>query len=165
MITQDELKKQLSYDPTTGKFIRVVALCNRIRIGDVAGTPNGRGYIKLRVNARSPVFAHRLAWLYVYGYFPKELDHINGNRSDNRIENLREVDRKQNCENQKLRSTNKTGFRGVYWNKLEQKYKAQVGHNRELHHLGTFDNLKEAVQAVRDFRNVHYTHDKTDYSA
>jgi hypothetical protein len=163
-MNQELLKQHLEYDPITGVFTRKIALCNRVNIGDIAGNTNLQGYIAIRVCGKL-YKAHRLAWLYVYGEFPNDIDHINGVKSDNRIINLRNCTRKQNSENQKLRSTNKTSHRGVYWVPRENKYKAQVGHNGLKFHLGTFAVIDDAISAVREFRDSNYTHDKTGYSA
>lgn len=164
MITQETLMRHLHYDPSSGVFIRKIALCNRVKVGDIAGRTDFDGYSAIRVCGRL-YKAHRLAWLYIYGETPVVVDHINGVKSDNRISNLRSCTSKQNAENQRLRSNNRTGHRGVYWSSNEQRYKAQVGHGRSLHFLGTFVNLTDALNAVRKFRDAHYTHDKTEYSA
>ena len=163
-MNQSILKDHLSYDPATGQFTRKVALCNRVKVGDIAGSKVVNGYSAIRLNGR--LFkAHRLAWLYMTGAWPSEIDHINGVKSDNRFDNLRECSHKQNMENQRLKSSNKTGHRGVYWVPRESAYKAQVGHHGELFHLGTFVKLDDAVGAVRAFRSANFTHDKTGYSA
>jgi HNH endonuclease len=164
MITQGTLVHHLHYDQHAGIFTRRIAMCNKIKIGDIAGSTDPHGYIAIRVCGRL-YKAHRLAWLYVYGEFPNVVDHINGVKSDNRLVNLRNCTSKQNAENQKLRSNNKTNHRGVYWSSAERRYKAQVGHDRDIHHLGTFVRLADAVNAVRRFRDAHYTHDRTEYSA
>jgi hypothetical protein len=164
MITQEVLKAHLLYDPLTGIFTRKISLCNRVSIGDTAGNKNMQGYIAIRILGKL-YKAHRLAWLYSYGEIPDDIDHINGIKFDNRISNLRNCTRKQNSENQKLRSTNGSGHRGVYWVPLEGKFKAQVGHNGLKYHLGTFADINDAIHAVREFRDSNYTHDKTEYSA
>jgi hypothetical protein len=164
MITHELLVSHLHYDPDTGIFRRRIALCNKVKVGDIAGRTDTSGYSAIRVCGRL-YKAHRLAWLYVHGEIPDVVDHINGVKSDNRLINLRNCTSKQNAENQKLRSNNKTSHRGVYWSSAEQRYKAQVGHDRDIHHLGTFVSLVDAVSAVRQFRDAHYTHDRTEYSA
>lgn len=164
MITRELLVSHLHYDPYTGVFRRRIALCNKVKVGDIAGRTDTSGYSAIRVCGRL-YKAHRLAWLYVYGEMPVVIDHINGVKSDNRILNLRNCTSKQNAENQKLRSNNKTNHRGVYWSSNEGKYKAQVGHTGNIHHLGTFTRIQDAISAVRRFRDVNYTHDKTGYSA
>src|SRR3990167_3120706 len=106
MISQQRLKELLSYNPNTGEFTRLVATgihgCNKagVVVGCLSDHPT-QGYILIRVNNDGILYrAHRLAWLYVYGFWPPaDIDHINGNRSDNRIVNLRSVTRSQNLQN------------------------------------------------------------------
>lgn len=163
-LTLEELKIFLNYNPDTGLFTRNVALCNKVKVGDVAGATDGRGYVKIRVNGGKPIRAHRLAWFYVYGYWPECIDHIDGNTLNNCIANLREVTRKQNAENRKKNANNRSGFQGVYWVEREGKYKSQVCHNGEMFHLGTFVDSEEAAKAAREFRNEHFTHNDREVS-
>jgi hypothetical protein len=79
MITQEELKRVLHYDPDTGVFTRRVTLSSKAKAGDIVGT-NMRGYLQVCIHGKQ-YRLHRLAWLYVYGVFPEhETDHINGNK-------------------------------------------------------------------------------------
>jgi hypothetical protein len=95
MLTQAELKKYLRYYPDSGIF---TCPCPA-RWDKLLGTPNKLGYVYIMVRGRMYA-AHRLAWLYVHGEFPKdEIDHINRIRGDNRICNLREATHKENCRN------------------------------------------------------------------
>lgn len=90
MITQEELKEYLHYDPLTGDFNWTIGK-RGLKVNSKAGSMNDQGYVIIRIN-NIRYRAHRLAWLYVYGHFPiNEIDHINGVRSDNRIENLRDA--------------------------------------------------------------------------
>jgi len=96
MITQDKLKEILDYNQHTGLFTwkKIKKYSNR-SVGDIAGSLS-LGYVVIGIDKKI-YKAHRLAWLYVYGEFPKEqLDHINGNKEDNRICNLREANQSQN---------------------------------------------------------------------
>src|SRR5690606_34614864 len=102
MLTQQRLKELLYYDPETGIFTRLVGRSGpRARAGDVAGSDNGKGYIRIYVDGR-PYKAHRLAWFYMHGEWPEEIDHRNGERADNRLSNLRPVTRQQNNLNQSI---------------------------------------------------------------
>ena len=94
--------------------------------------------------------AHRLAWLYVYGYFPSgNIDHINGNKLDNRICNLRDVNCKTNCENSIVpKGSNK--YRGVTFDKRKGKFDARIINNRVLKYLGSFDTAEQARDAYLD---------------
>lgn len=144
-ITQELLKENLSYDKESGIFCRIKANTNAVKIGSVAGSMHSDGYMYICVNSKSNS-AHRLAWLYVYGEFPKdEIDHINGIKTDNRICNLRPSTRKENMQN--LRNANKnnsTGFLGVSFDKRANKFTAQIHINGKQKKLGTFNNPEDA---------------------
>ena len=105
------------------------------------------GYLIINVKYRL-YKAHRLVWLYVHGRWPKEIDHINGDRADNRIENLREVTRSQNRRNSKKPSTNTSGHMGVYLNKKKGKpFRAGIWHNNRQIWIGSYNSIEEAVAA------------------
>ncbi|CAM2151246.1 HNH endonuclease signature motif containing protein [Paraburkholderia tropica] len=145
-LTAERLREVLNYDPETGIFTRRLRTSNRVKVGDVVGTPTD-GYLCGRVGNRLYVM-HRLAWLYVYGVWPeKNLDHANGNRSDNRIANLREADHGENAENVVAHADNRTGYLGVTWCKLTCSYVARISRNRVTRHLGKFETAYEAHQA------------------
>lgn len=164
MITQDELKHRLSYSEETGLFTWVNPTVNNCKVGSEAGT-SLNGYRRIMVNGRI-YMAHRLAWLYVHGYTPEhEIDHINGNRSDNRICNLRLATHKQNMENTRLQMNNTSGHRGVTWDRNRQKWIARINHFNEVTYLGRYANIEDAVTAVKNARDCCFTHHKTSYSA
>lgn len=141
MITQQRLKELLDYNPETGEFIWKVKR-KRVEIGDVAGCVDLQGYQAIGIDNKLHR-AHRLAWLYVYGQLPNMIDHINGNRRDNKIENLRLVNRSQNQGNRKTSIKNNSGFKGVYWNAKRKKYFA----NCKNEHIGIFKTAEEAAEA------------------
>ena len=119
MITQKELKDLLHYDPETGVFTWLKSGKGRKANGETRGLTNG--YFTIRINWRQ-YKAHRLAWLYVYGVWPKgQIDHINHNTTDNRIANLREVTNQENHRNMSLSKNNTSGVTGVYWGKQLEK--------------------------------------------
>jgi hypothetical protein len=94
-LTAERLREILGYDPETGLFTRLVRT-GRIRAGEVAGTAHSRGYRSIVIDGRV-YLSHRLAWLYVHGEWPPEqIDHINRNRADNRLVNLRAAKQSQN---------------------------------------------------------------------
>ena len=100
--------------------------------------------------------AHRIAWLIYYGEWPKnQIDHINQDPTDNRIENLRDVSQTENLRNQSLRSNNTSGYVGVYLNKKQNKYAANVQINGVTKWLGYYDTVEEAV-AARAVANINY---------
>jgi hypothetical protein len=122
----------------------------------VAGSVNGEGYLLIKLQRRS-YKAHRLAWLYVCGVWPEDqLDHINRNRSDNRISNLREVTNKQNLQNAGKYSHNTSGHSGVSWHKQRSKWVAQIKHNHKVIHLGYFTNIEDAIAARKAAEKLYW---------
>ncbi len=119
-------------------------------VGMVMGTRTQSGYIVIRLGCIG-IQAHRLAWFYVYGKWPSEhIDHINGNPSDNRIDNLREVDQLRNAWNSKKSATNRSGYKGVSWHRSAKRWQAQLTHKGQSYHLGYFDSQHEAAKAYED---------------
>lgn len=139
-----QLKSILDYNPNTGIFKWKISNSNRIKPGDIAGILT-QGYCKIGINGKL-YLAHHLAWFYVYGYFPEnEIDHINRNGTDNRIENLREVSRICNARNTKNRSNNTSGIKGVSFHKQTNKWQVQITVNQKRISLGCHDEFDEAV--------------------
>jgi hypothetical protein len=130
-LTQKLLKERLEYNPETGEFTRK-KYQNK---DDPCGTVDQYGY--LRISVACKVYkAHRLAWLYVYGEEPSGLiDHINGNRLDNSIANLR-------CTNMQINALNTTNRRGYY--KHQNKYRVRIKVGKKTHEFGCFDTPEEA---------------------
>ncbi len=138
-LTQCRLKELLHYDPETGLFTRFS--------GNVAGTIRPDGYVRITL-AREPYYAHRLAFLYMTGYFPaNDVDHINHIRGDNRWENLRVVTKSENHKNRQLTSHNTSGVVGVSWHKSTNKWIARIGREGQQTHLGLFATIEEAAAA------------------
>ncbi len=159
------VKERLTYDPRTGVFTNRIHRNANATVGKISGHVLATGYRIINLQNRN-YQASRLAWFYVHGQWPIQfLDHINGNRDDNRIDNLREVTTKQNAENQKLHRRNKSGHRGVHWSTNDRKWMGMVTHHGEYHYVGLFTDLSAAVAAVRAMRDVLYTHHKTEHAA
>ena len=155
-LTAEYLRSILNYDPVSGIFTWKVRTSRRVKVGDIAGCPGGGGYLRIKVCSR-PHKAHRLAWLYVYGVWPKDqLDHVNRVRTDNRISNLREVSHKQNHQNRSKPSNNTSGHPGVVWNKQRSKWQAQIKHNQKSIHLGYFSILEEAIAARKAAEKLYW---------
>lgn len=145
-ISHERLLDVLSYDSKTGVFTRLVS-APRVRAGSVVGVNgNSHGYAMIRVD-KVQYLAHRLAWFYVFGVWPNgEIDHKNGIKTDNRIENLREANKSENQQNLRCaRCNSKTGFLGV--TARRGRYRATLGINGKLKFIGTFDTPEEAHQA------------------
>lgn len=162
MLTQSELKALLDYNPDTGIFTWLVRPNNFVKIGQVAGALNGRGYLTIRVNyVHYP--AHRLAFLWMIGTWPKnETDHINGVRTDNRWTNLRDVTKSENIQNLGgPRADNASGFIGVHFAKDRGAWRAGIRVNGKHHNLGYF-NTPEAAHAayLKAKHELHPTHQR-----
>lgn len=144
-VTHERLKDLLSFDPDTGQFIWKQHR-QRVRSGATAGAVRKTGYRFIVVDG-SAYAAHRLAWFYVYGVWPKALiDHIDSDKLNNRVENLREVSHAENMQNQpKPRKANRTGFAGV--RPHCKRFQADVRVNGKRLVLGTFDTAEEAYEA------------------
>lgn len=142
-LTQEQLKKILDYNPDTGQFTWKVSPSFTVNAGDPAGYNRGGGYLGIGID-KGYYYVHRLAFLYMYGYFPKEIDHINGNRSDNRIINLREVNKSQNAANRRTR--NRTGYKGVVEYK-PNRFRATIMKDKKTYRLGEFKSALEAAKA------------------
>jgi hypothetical protein len=161
MITQSKLKELLHYDPVTGDFTRLVANSNRIKVGDIAGFVNSEGYKQLMINNKT-YYAHRLAWLYIYGEFPKNhIDHINGNKKDNRIANLRECTNRENHQNITSQKNSTSKYLGVSWSNKHNKWFAQISFNYQKKYLGLFDNEEEAFAAYLKAKKQLHTFNPT----
>lgn len=146
MITHERLLELVHYDPETGAFTWKIRRRGRAFAGMRAGS-RMQGYWALRLDGVS-YKAHRVAWFYVYGQWPKqELDHINRVRGDDRIANLREATRRQNIVNARLSRANVSGYRGVSWHKVTGKWIAQISDFGKKRHLGLFTTPQEAYAA------------------
>jgi len=141
MLTQERLKELLEYDPETGVFVWLQTTSNRVKVGSVAGCRRRDGYLLIRLDGKL-YLGHRLAWLYVHGEWPANvIDHIDQNKSNNAISNLRDTSMAVNGLNKdKPRRHNTTGFMGV--SKRKDRFLAQVSRKRGLTKL--FDTPEEA---------------------
>lgn len=139
-----EIKRKLSYCPDRGNLIWKVN-GHGIRKGRVAGGVNSDGYVQVMVCGKQ-MLAHRVAFFLMNGRWPKEIDHIDRNRSNNSWSNLRECSRSENQKNknpfQKSYSTNKVGVKGVY-KRPNGKYQVLGRHNK---YLGTYECLGQAIK-------------------
>lgn len=149
MINQKRLTEVLLYDESTGKFYWKMSK-GSIRHGDEAATTYRGGYLSVKIDKRN-YFAHRLAWLYVYGKWPNgEIDHINRKRDDNRICNLQVVNKAENLQNYECRKDSSSGVRGVNYNKKSGKWSARIQRNHQRIDLGLYEDMEDAVKARRN---------------
>jgi len=146
-MNSNRLKEFLDYNIDTGIFKWKIKPAKKVNIGAVAGHVAKDGYIRIRIDKKI-YLAHRLAWLYMYGYFPENfIDHIDRNPSNNRISNLREITNSCNIRNTGQRKNNTSGIKGVYWNKRDNKWQAQIMINKRGINLGSFADFNDAVKA------------------
>ncbi len=164
-LTQEYLKKCLTYDPDSGIFIwEIRPLChfndrerqtkehicnmwNAIYAGTKAGYKDTQGYIVIGINSKL-YKAHRLAWLYEKGYLPEnKIDHLDRIRDNNRIINLREVSDTCSMQNTGNFKNNTSGVKGVSIHKKSNKWQVQIGIRGKNKHLGLFTNFEDAVLA------------------
>jgi len=154
MISQTELKHLFHYD-REGYLIRRFTTGNLSQVGMIAGSVNKHGY-RYIVRKGKKYLAHRLIFMYHHGYVPEVLDHINGDRDDSRIENLRPCSRSQNNFNESLRPNNTSGVKGVNWCNSDKKWIARIQLNNKVIYLGRFDSLEKAKAKVVEARAQHH---------
>jgi hypothetical protein len=148
------LKELLQYNPETGVFTWINKMGRRVKAGAKAGCLTKRGYVQIRINFKSYA-AHRLAWLYIHESFPSmSIDHIDGDKTNNAIKNLRLATIAENCQNLK-KSRGKTGFLGVTKDSVRgNRWKASIKLNGKQKHLGWFKTPEEAHQAYIDAKRL-----------
>jgi hypothetical protein len=156
-LTQERLQQLYTYDRDTG------LLMSRKHNMSVGYDHNGYLAVKLK---KKHVKIHRIIWMLVYGRWPTPMiDHINQDRKDNRLCNLREVTAKQNLENKGTSITKsglpRSGYKGVNWNRFSKKWVASIGHQKKVIYLGSFDDPKEGYFAYIEAAKKYHTHNET----
>ena len=156
-LTQELVKKHIEY--RDGKLFWKIPKkgMNKSINGDYpAGWDNGEGYIKLSFLNKS-YYAHQIVFFMHYGTLPKFIDHIDGNKSNNKIENLRESTLQQNNCNKKINNINsKSKVRGVCPSKDGKKWLVKISHNNKTLHMGTFEDLELADLVAQEARNKYH---------
>ena len=158
-LTQERLKKMFDYRED-GNLIRKHSIGgNGNKAGRAIGTKpkmtrNSR-YSATKIDGEHWC-VHKLIYLYNYGYVPDQLDHINGDTSDNRIENLREANSSENMRNRRIFSNNKSGHKGVSWSKCHGKWYVYMNVNNARKHLGYYDDLEIAALLASEVRDLHH---------
>lgn len=149
------LRELLLYDPRSGEFFYRVRTTNSVCVGDIAGTIHRTGYRMICIDRRK-YLAHRLVWLYVNGEWPRhQVDHIDGDKLNNRITNLRDVSVTVNQQNQrKAGRRNKTGFLGVTLN--GGRFKATIVIDGKQKYLGSYAKPEIAHAAYLDAKRMHH---------
>lgn len=152
MLTFDRANELFRYEPSSGKLFWKKTTTNRVRVGDEAGSfCKSTGYTNVTIDGRGYTL-HKIAILLATGVYDKtaQVDHIDHDRGNNRLSNLRVVSRAENMRNQSLRNTNKTGVTGVcvrYTRKGTKRYAANIVYNYKPIFLGNYDTLEEAAAA------------------
>ena len=155
-IKPQPIQEYLDYNSDTGIFIWKKSPSKKVKKGSIAGFMQN-GYVAITFNGELQ-YAHRLAWLFSYGKFPDNvIDHINGIKTDNRIDNLRDVTYAVNNQNQqKGHSGSKSGKLGVNWNSSKNKWVAKIGLNGKQRHLGYFDDVDEANDMYQKAKKLYH---------
>jgi hypothetical protein len=152
MITQDQVKDLFDY--RDGELYWQISTSN-IKIGAKAGSVNSNGYRAIKVNGKH-YKAHRLIFLYHYGYLPKYLDHIDGNSLNNCIKNLRPATISENSCNTKKRTDNKSGIKGVSWNKQNKKWIVQLQVKNKNRYFGLYHDIEIAKFIAETMRYKYH---------
>lgn len=168
MVSPETLRSRFNYDPETGKIwwkhLNELPPPFQLKCSQEAFTSGHKGYLAGRVDGKL-ILAHRAAWALYYGKWPeKPLDHINHDRKDNRIANLRECDLEDNARNMSMPRNNTSGVVGVY-RRWSGKWSARITSKGKKVGLGTFDSFEEAVQARKKAEidyGFHPNHGKGD---
>ncbi|GAB2471841.1 HNH endonuclease [Comamonas humi] len=143
----EKLREKLAYDPETGLLTWIEKAPGRSR-SKSAGNPNGSGYIQICVDG-TRFKAHRVAWAIHFGQWPSgQIDHINGNRSDNRLCNLRDVSPALNAQNRHV-ATSDSAPMGTTFHKRDKRWIAQIYIDGKQTHIGSFDTADQAHEAYR----------------
>jgi hypothetical protein len=153
-LTAQRLRELVHYDPETGVFRRIGRSRYNSITGGVAGSPHSRGYLHFTVD-NVAFFSHRLAWLYVTGEWPTgQIDHINGDKTDNRWSNLRDVDGHANQQNRKTAwGPSSTGFVGV--TARPHGFVAQIRIAGKQTYIGSFRTAEAAHAAYLEAKRKH----------
>jgi len=153
MLSFEQVSVALDYDPETGIFTWKQKKIGRRR---KVGTINGHGHRTVMLDGRL-YYLHRLAWLLSYGKWPvKDVDHLDGDPSNNRLVNLREATCSQNVGNARRSKANTSGFKGVTWHKRLGKWQAQIMVDRCNHHLGYHLTAEAAHVAYCAAAHLHF---------
>ena len=147
--TQEEVRRLFDYD-TEGWLLRQTSPSQNTRIGDRAGSLNRKiGYLQVSVN-NVKEYGHRLVWIWHYGDIPAglQVDHADGDRANNRVENLRLASQWENTHNSRRSLNNTSGVKGVCWDKRREKWLARLSIDRKVRHLGYYECLGEAEEVV-----------------
>lgn len=156
-MTSDQLAVEFHtrFAYSNGELFWKIKPCAWINVGDKVGSITEHGYLETKVN-KKVYRLHRVIFLMHHGYLPKLVDHINGNKQDNRIENLRPANKSQNSSNAKIHSRNTSGIKGVSFSKKTGKWVVQVVKNSQNIYCGSYDNLELAELISIEARDKYH---------
>jgi hypothetical protein len=152
-MNQDQVKHLFEY--RDGELYWKTPTNQKIVKGSKAGCIGVRGYKKIQINGKK-YMTHRLVFLYHHGYLPKEIDHIDNNKSNNNITNLRQASRSENMKNMGLHSKNKSGFKGVSWHKASNRWIVQLMVGNKKNYFGIYKDLELAALVAQEARNKYH---------
>lgn len=143
-----ELHRRFRYDPVSGKlYWRISPPGSHVMVGDEAGCWDN-GYRRVRI-ARQQFLVHRVIWAMAYGWWPDEVDHQDLDRSNNRLDNLREATRTQNAQNMPRPSSNTSGYKGVHWRADRHHWRVLIRCDGKSVYLGSFATAEDGHAAYR----------------
>lgn len=153
-LTQESIRELFNYR-NDGKLIRKISVSRNTKVGDIVGSEQSRGYYRVRVNYKHYLL-HRLIFLYHHGYLPETIDHIDGDTSNNSVENLRESTKSQNQMNRRKHDNNCSSiFKGVH--KIQnKKWKARIQIDNKRISLGIFKTEIGAALAYNEAAKKYY---------
>ncbi len=158
MITQSQLKDAVQYDEDEGLFYWVKPTGKRVQPGQLAGSVNNHGRYVLGINGCA-YLQSRLVWLFVHGSMPVgDIDHIDGDPTNNRLKNLRDVPHQENMKNMPRRLDNKSGHSGICWDKSRGKWRVQIDIDGMKTTIGRFADKENAVNARKEAESTYGYH-------
>jgi len=153
-LTQKRVREVFEYRED-GTLVWKIATSNRAKVGTVAGGKRKNGYFFASIDGKKHG-VHRLVYLYHHGYMPEEIDHIDCDPSNNRIDNLRAATRQENNRNKAKQSNNKSGYKGVFWSKERNRWIARIKIDSKIVQLGRFQNVSDAAAAYEKAAALHH---------
>lgn len=154
-ITKEYLHEIFQYKDGLLYWKKKASKHSPVKIGSIAGNVKNDGYYAVKILFKS-YSLHRIIFMYHYGFFPEEVDHIDNNKSNNLIENLRASNRKQNMCNTRTPITNTSGVKGVVWHKRDKKWSVQLMLNRKRHSFGYYDDFELAELVMQMAREKYH---------